>query len=419
FMLNALNPETGGTGSYAGGYNRDQSIICGVRPSQGETELQYLLLATGDFWYAGDNTYEIRNGSDGQNFIYNPLAYRQQVSLGLKVTAMTDNSKVYYSSRGSSQGFESYQATRGLTSTLPGGLPDGVYKVTPAMYTQTGEWVDIPVPYNCQRWVTLTVSGGQNTLSNEGSLSAAAAHLIVGLPQMPEPFYGNAGKAMRLQLINTGEEDYAATMYLSLYHDEDVSATSLDMPKSIFVPAESSIEVEFSSNDILDPGPYTAIITFKNSLDFVDSRSVTVIEGNFGSRSDIDVELDEMLPAFHSADEPYGLTATITNYSSDDTTVQPCLKILDASTLEQIGDTYRFGAIVFPASQTINLGFPPLDIDLPPGRYLWVLTDESEKILGVPQPLCVERGPVEAGGISYIITSDAARTARLVAPLYE
>ncbi len=419
FMLNALNPETGGTGSYAGGYNRDQSIICGVRPSQGETQIQYLLLATGDFWYAGDNTYEIRNGSDGQNLIYNPLAYRQQVSFGLKVTDMSDPTKVYYSSRSGSQGLDSYQGIRTLTSALPGGLADGMYKVTPAMYTQTGEWVDIMVPYSAQRWVTLTVSGGRTTLTNEGSLSEAGAHLIVGLPQMPEPLYGNAGKAMRLQFINTGEEDYAATIYLSLYHDEDVSATSLDMPKSIFVPAESSIEVEFSSNEPLDPGPYTAIITFKNSLDLIDSRRVTVIEGDFGAYSTTDVELEEMVPAFHSADEPYGLTATITNYGKNDTTVEPSLKILNASTLEQVGDTYRFGAITFPKGESINLGFPPLDIDLPPGRYLWVLTDASGGILGNPQPLCVERGPVSAEGISYIITSDAQRTARLVVPLYE
>ncbi|MDE5551627.1 MAG: C10 family peptidase, partial [Muribaculaceae bacterium] len=50
FLLSALNPETGGAGSYEGGYNSHQIIFTGIRPADGEAKKQTCILSTGTFY---------------------------------------------------------------------------------------------------------------------------------------------------------------------------------------------------------------------------------------------------------------------------------------------------------------------------------------------------------------------------------
>lgn len=414
FLLNALNPQTGGTGSYAGGYNSDQSIITGVAPSKGEKNLQYLMIATGDFYYTGNDTYEIKNSTTNQNMIYNPLGYRQQFTFGLKITDMDNPSKVTYAKASSASSYESYYGTSELKIALPGTIADGRYKISPAMYTQLNEWVDVPVPYACQRWVTLEVTGGKRTFLNEGAIAARASNVLPGIPQFPEPFYGNAGKAMKLTLVNTGEEDYSGTVYLSLYNDNGLFDYSIDEGKKVFVPASSSIEVEYTSPEYLEPGSYTAYISYVGEDYMCESISVGVIEGDFPAMSMKDIEVTEVLPVFHQADEPYGIVMGISNRGNGAESVVMTIKVVDAKTQKQV-KAFRTGQVTVEGGGSTNINFAPMDLGLAPGQYLWMICD-GDNLLGQPQPLVVERGPVVSNGIGYTITSDAEKTARLVAP---
>lgn len=417
FMLNSLNPDSGGTGSYAGGYNADQCIITGLVKDKGsdDSARQVTMLSTGSFTYAKDNTYRI-SGSGSTDLIYNPMAYTIRVTLGLKFTNVDDPSKVVYSKASGSNSFSSYYGTTEIVASTPS-LSSGTYHVSPAIYTENNEWQDVQVPYGFQRYVTLTVANGKYTYSNEGAENEGSAKLLAGDPQCVENLYCNAPKAYRVTVSNVGEADFFGQLTLSLWYEDDMSADGDEETRSVAIPAGGSMDVDFflSLTDI-KAGHYSVSVIDNNGYTINNPIIVNYPMGDFPAIKDGGIFFENITPSFPTTGGALGIAMEVDNSNIDDSTVDFEIALLNASDFSEVTSVSPSEPFTFEALKTTNLTFAPRDIPMEPGDYFWVIRDKSGNWLSNPMPVKAY-GPVTVdNGISYQVVDKAAGKAMVVAP---
>ncbi|MDE6342666.1 MAG: C10 family peptidase, partial [Muribaculaceae bacterium] len=89
FLLSALDPGLQGIGGFAGGYNFDQSIICGIQPNAGNPQTTYPIFATGglEVQEVYGNEAVMIGITDGGVWNYSPASF--DTSFYLKAVADT------------------------------------------------------------------------------------------------------------------------------------------------------------------------------------------------------------------------------------------------------------------------------------------------------------------------------------------
>lgn len=413
FLLNALNPSAGGTGSYSGGYNLNQSIMTNVMKNKGTTQRQVSLLSTGTFRYAGSDTYKIEDGADNLNLIYNPLMYSVSVTLGLKVVSETDETKVTYVKAPSTTRFESLHGITEYQLAIPS-LPDGEYRVYPVMLTEYDTWEDIMVPVNRQRFVSLNVRDGKQTFSNNGPEKEEMPKLIASVPEHLSPLYNNAPMAFKITVMNVGKGDYDDNLYLSLYKNKDPYAFIYRYETRTSVPAGSSVDIEFSSPDTSVAGNYTMYFSDEEGEDLFEPIQVTLTTGNFQKPSDPDINFINISPQFMDVPQETGVMILAENKSDAEKTVDFSIQLLKASDLSVVKTLKPGNPVVFQGKRRVNLAFSPMMFDIEPGYYFWLAVDNSGKTLSAPQPIVVTGIISQENGIYYQATSSNPPRARII-----
>lgn len=418
FLLNSLNPSSGGTGSYAGGYNTDQSIITGVvkNTGSGNEKLQVTMLCTGDFTYAKDNTYRV-TGSNGNDLIYNPLGYPIRVNFGLKFTNIDNESKVVYQRSSTSTTYAPYYGTPEIVCTTPS-LPAGTYRVSPAIYTEYDEWTDIQVPYGYQRFVTLKVEGGKNTFTNGGPEIEGQAKLLAGAPEYVDILYSNMPKAYKVTVSNVGDGDFFGEVGLSLWYEDDYSGDGDEEVRQIAIPAHSSMDVEFFlSNTKIKPGHYSVFVLDNRGREISEPLIINYPEGDFSKYKPEDVTFNNITPTFPVLDGPLGVSMEVENSSFDDHSFRFEVALLNPADLSEVYKLSTSDAVNFPALMKSNLNFVPREIPIEPGDYYWVARDMDGNWLSLPMPVKAIGAVKEENGIAYQVTDQKAKTAMVVRPV--
>ena len=215
FLLSALDPSVQGIGGSASGFNNMVNACMGIqKPVEGST-FYYEVLCDGDF------EGEIVDGMAvfGANAFYNSAFVAESGYLGVKLTDA--EGKAVYAQSETAFKFEprayveSYQIA---TSSLPG---EGTYTVTPAFYCNEDEsWHDIPTALDAAGELSLTVAGGEYTLSPV----EMDVQLNVSNIKLLSDLYSNANFHISADVVNNGTEEYLGQIMLALVDEDNVVA---------------------------------------------------------------------------------------------------------------------------------------------------------------------------------------------------
>jgi len=420
FRLTALNPASGGAGSYEGGYNSGQTIMTGVSPNKtGATAPeQIMVVASGGLFYDSGEKFEIRQDPDGFNLIYNPMAYTETVKLAMKYeSAENPDFAPKYTDMGSVT-LPKWQGIQEMEAKAPS-LPDGVYKVTVVFSSDQGKsWEPVLIPLGRQNYVRLTVSGGKATYENAGPDDSNKANLIINMPETTPVIYGNASIAFRLPMLNVGQGDYMGDMGITLVDKNDEFGDVLSIMDAAPVAGRSFNEWEAVSPDHLNAGEYLMYVQDDDANMLIDGVTVKVVEGDFPTVDDSDeVKFSELSPNFMTSgmENPIYFTATSISIFEESRTVG--FTVLDAETLQKVKDLPGTYKVTVPANYDGRLTIAPRDLGLDPGYYMWYVTDGNGKALSSPAPLIVNSQPLTENGVTYVVTDEKNRKAIITAPL--
>lgn len=183
FLLTALDPAEQGIGGSLSGFNYDQSIIaCVARPSATPSAMYENVLLDGDF------AIEPLQAEAGSAVIVSGPVYNFSIdalsgTLGLKITpAMTDGTTAVYAEGTRFDAVAPAQGLRAYQATLPAGLADGDYIVSPAFRGSSGEWKDIPVKISNASSARMSVSGGVCTFADMAGTEVTVTRLKATTP---------------------------------------------------------------------------------------------------------------------------------------------------------------------------------------------------------------------------------------------
>lgn len=414
FLLNALNPATGGAGSSSGGYNTDQSIITGVKKAgEGTGRIQELAVSTGGFEY-NNGSFVIRKAPDGYNEIYNPLAYSITCTFGVKVVPFDGAGEPQYVSSGSKTlgrwvGFDS------MTVSMPA-MPDGKYKVSPAMRTSYGEWKDVGVPLSMQTFVTMEMKNGRPTYTNDGPAAEAQPKLIAGSPVLTSKLYGYTGQIVRVTVSNVGDGDFTGNLYLTMEDNVDEFGDSYSAENWVSIPSHFSIDCEFTSDYQLVPGEYVFEM-FDQKFNYLSHGEIFTVEESDFEELDLDgFRIDDVEPRFvTSSDDGLGMVMRCVNPTRSNYNLSIDVNFLDADNLQQVYTIHGEG-VTIERETSLLVNFPMPEFNLQPGSYFIEVKDASGQLLTPVVPLIVVSETREQDGIYYYVTSEKAKTATVVAP---
>lgn len=254
FILDALNPNSVGTGGGAGGgYNSRQDIIIGIQPSSVETDVyltQFGNLSAsasgsnislalnyngnvGNWVSAGISAVKVRMGAEIVS-VDNPEIKPQYVRLfsnDIDIPALTLN------------GYNiSYQGIKGnATVSIPSILPNGKYKVT--VCTQDANKTDAPWTPVCTtngayNFVYVTKNGNSCSVENFNETELS----IVSAEPTTQVYYENACR-FRLSVKNNSNLELSGGFYPVLYDGNTPAFLGEGITMSL-APGESD-NVEF------------------------------------------------------------------------------------------------------------------------------------------------------------------------------
>lgn len=413
FRLNALNPATGGAGSYSGGYNRSQCIITGLYKNPGgEVRKQQELISTGNFVYNESNDIFMVQGGDPA-LIYNPMGYPESFTFGLRIVPEAEGGEVRYAQASSRQTLEPYYGMTQAKVSVPS-LPDGVYRLVPAFLNVYSEWQDVLVPYGKQSYVTLTVQGGKKTYENNGPGPETVADLVATFPDFVGPLYAGDALEFRMTVINVGKGDYYDAINFGLYNDDEYGEMGL-MSSHASVAAKSSSEIEFSYPAGLPAGSYSFWCFDARNNRMMDPIPVKILERD--EKIDVaavpNLNFTRIAPSFHSAQNPVGVTLTVENEADYDVRSNFSIRLLKASDLSEVEVLTPKSSVSVPANKTTTFNFEPREMALEPGGYYWQAVDNRGRNITNLQPMMVTGKPFRSGHAFYEVTDEAAKTARL------
>jgi hypothetical protein len=271
FEISALSPNTLGIGGGAGGFNTDQEMIIGIKPSAGGS-LPDIKMGIADF-YA--NKTSLSDLSESFNIIFVNVSNASSVTVNTSIGIWlyndddTDISYTGYDSYSYSFPSGSYigNITRGYT--LPGNLQSGTYKLYPA-YKPSGQSTPAIISgENGDKCITVTVNSDKSVTLSNGS-AVAPSLMLHSLSVDGNLYLGRTGN-MKAEIENTGTADYNAQLQIKL--NNQPWATD-----PIVIPAGTTKTVVFSGNVTLSPGNYQASLWY--DPDNVQSNSPSARLGN-------------------------------------------------------------------------------------------------------------------------------------------
>lgn len=226
FLLTALNPDDLGVGGGAGGFNTSQIITLGVRPGKEGDKPTYIFYNPGSFTTDAD---KVKEGDEftceGQYFNYSLSSMPEGSHLGLKFVS-EDTAMRFVESYGVG-GMRPDDGLSGLRVRFPK-LPDGTYKITPALYVD-GKWSDIRTAVGMPQMITATVSDGTATFANE-----TAASVYVTDIRIPAKIFRDFEFPMSFEVENISDaEFYGKLTPMLLDSNGDVASKSVFRPVDV------------------------------------------------------------------------------------------------------------------------------------------------------------------------------------------
>ncbi len=282
FILDALNPNSVGTGGGAGGgYNSRQDIIIGIQPSSEETDVYLTQFGNLSASASGSNISLALNYNGNVGNWVNAGISAVKVRMGAEIVSV-DNSEIkpQYVRLFSNDidipaltlnGYNiSYQGIKGnATVSIPSILPNGKYKVT--VCTQDANKTDAPWTPVCTtngayNFVYVTKNGNSCSVENFNETELS----IVSAEPTTQVYYENACR-FRLSVKNNSNLELSGGFYPVLYDGNTPAFLGEGITMSL-APGESD-NVEFVTTFELLKGVSAPTETKEYTLRFSKNAS--------------------------------------------------------------------------------------------------------------------------------------------------
>lgn len=371
FLLSALNPSSQGIGGYAGGYNKSQQAIIGIRPGLNtpESEVEPLMEIA--------DAYNIADGSVGTEVAFtggfrNPsLQLTVASTLAFEFTAVNGGTSYYASTNVPPSKYAYFTGkASGIKVALPAAMADGKYNVRPMTYVPaTGKYY--PTKISPTQVLQCTVSGGNVSFSKQ-TADIKAENLT-----MLSPLVSGVNFKARFSAVNTSEIPFSGTLTLCLQDLSGNTVGEMTTP-SIYVEGGSSVNVDIRDQCTfkgLTAGKYRLVVlnggkSIGDALDveLLDYRNPGVLECTavrFTSRSltNVRVELDLKCTSGYYA---YPITYTLsgTNAPASVTSDLLCIETGKSETVElafsipfgTVGETYTGSGTYYNSYMDVAMG---------------------------------------------------------------
>lgn len=355
FRLFALNPESGGIGSYDGGYNANQGCFTGVQPAGAQpSQRQQLIVMNGAIKFvkntdAGNYTISFTkaNGTDGM--IINPLSYTQKITIfAVFYPEGKPEEKQIVSRTTPTDGLRANYGYKTFTFAPPASLADGTY-IYEFMYGPSGQTEEmhlVPSPYGMPGKLYLKVEGGKKTLSIlPPENNKADAEILINDVISPDGhFYTNGPSPIRAVFSNVGNIDFQSNVDITVTPVSRASEPLFSASSSLSIPAGYSSSVEIPMSIAAAPGKYLINFTSEGkallgsplTLDFEESQSEQI-------PADAEFEATNLTPAFYKIGDAINL----------DFDINPTEKFKQTTTGKIQIKLFRKG-IVSPISWTLS-----------------------------------------------------------------
>ena len=232
FLLSALNPEYQGVGGFEGGYNSDQTAVCGIQPPVANSKVWYPIYASSGLEVT-DLTPTTVNLDFNPGGIWN---YSQQsVDVEILISAVAEDGTEYVSKpypiwfQGDNEPRTTYpfKGAQGInisgyaspsTLYLPENLPVGKYKCTIVIRTPEGNIQKVYFPVTSVAYFNLTVSSSGTVTSSPGMPEERALIKVTRFEPLNDVIPGKEAQ-FYITIDNYGETDYTGTIEYRIYKD--------------------------------------------------------------------------------------------------------------------------------------------------------------------------------------------------------
>lgn len=385
FLLSALNPSSQGIGGYAGGYNKSQQAIIGIRPGLNtpESEINPEFAIMGAVNFAAGKT---GNWIQGSGNVYNPsLAFTKEATLVYELTATGNGGTKYYATTNVPAKAYGYfeRSELVLYIMIPTDVPAGTYDMRPMTYVpSTGKYY--PARVSPTEVMTCTVSGGNVSFSKQ-TADIKAENLT-----MLSPLVSGVNFKARFSAVNTSAIPFSGTLTLCLQDLSGNTVGEMTTP-SIYVEGGSSVNVDIRDQCTfkgLSAGKYRLAVYNGNKsigdaldVELLDYRNPGVLECTavrFTSKSltNVRVELDLKCTSGYYA---YPITYTLsgTNAPASVTSDLLCIETGKSETVE-LAFSIPFGTVgeTYTGSGTCYNGY--MDVAMSGSNGSFVLEADPE-----------------------------------------
>lgn len=173
FLLSALDPGLQGIGGFAGGYNSEQAIVWGAKPSQGGGDPWYPIYATGGIQVTDvypSSSQAMVAIAEGGIFNYSP----EPVTLSFYLKVVSEAGVEYLPNNPLELQFLgadglNVSGYNGIPVFYPSGLEAGEYKASLVFKTPEGNWQDVMFPLTLASYVNLSVGVDGSYVFSEGA----------------------------------------------------------------------------------------------------------------------------------------------------------------------------------------------------------------------------------------------------------
>ncbi|MDE6786325.1 MAG: thiol protease/hemagglutinin PrtT [Muribaculaceae bacterium] len=293
YLLSALNPEEQGIGGHNGGYNSNQTIVCGIKPAKEDSAIWYPIYANSGMGISNYTNSNI-NIVFEQGGILNESP--EGVTVTMLVQAESEDGKTYISDQGSTlkfPGAENLQSKgfRSFSAGLPTDMPAGKYKAYIVFKTPEGNIQKLLFPYTSISYFYIDVDASGKITCTIGEPSARAEIRVLEFEPL-EQIISNEVCMMKIVLENIGEYDYDDFIKYIVYpHDSDEALYTTYLAFNSIAP-QKKINSSIPSVFDLKAGLYD-IVFFDQYGDIIsDKFTISVDASGVASIVDTDLPLD-------------------------------------------------------------------------------------------------------------------------------
>lgn len=213
FQLTALDPPSLGIGGGAGGFNSNQAVVLGMRPTQADSKPVVLMYCSSNFIPEAQSVgLGTKTFFEGGFYNYSCTALPAGTEFGIEVTPADGSEPQYLSSGKLTEELKPMYGTARLSATFPASMTEGTYTVKPAYKPVDGEWQTMRAPLSANSELTATVSNSTVSFAANDVPEIEISDL-----NLTSALYWGSSFTLTFNATNAGEAEYFGTLMPCLF----------------------------------------------------------------------------------------------------------------------------------------------------------------------------------------------------------